>query len=114
MVLYTVDESRGAEIAGSADLDSPCTKPISVFALVSFVVNGAGLVMVPVFFLRFLSICYFVGLLLFDFHEFSSCLLFPSEPPADVGHTARLTPLAPRLSRRTFLAFSSHNVFALI
>ena len=50
-----VDESRGGELAGSVDLDTS-PKPVSAFALVSSVVNGAGFVMVYVVFVL-LSIC---------------------------------------------------------
>ena len=50
-IVRDVDESRGAEIAGSADLNTP-RSPISVLVLVSLVVIGAGFVMVSVF-LRF-------------------------------------------------------------
>ena len=47
-IVRDVDESRGAEIAGSADLNTP-RSPISVLVLVSLVVIGAGFVMVSVF-----------------------------------------------------------------
>ena len=47
-IVRNVDESRGAEIAGSADLDTP-PQPISVFAFVFLVVVGAEFIMVSVF-----------------------------------------------------------------
>ena len=60
-IVRNADESREAEIAGSANLDtSPW--PISVFALVCLAVIGAGFVVISVF-LRFCRIC--LGILLF-------------------------------------------------
>ena len=47
-IVPNVDESRGAEFAGSADLDT-FMWPMSVFASVYFVVNAAGFAMVLVF-----------------------------------------------------------------
>ena len=69
-IVRNVDESRGAEIAGSADSDTS-PYPTSFFAFVSFVVDGAGFVMVSVF-LRFCRLGYFWVFCCLSFHEFSS------------------------------------------
>ena len=47
-IVRNVDESRGAEIANPADLDTP-PWPISVFVFVSVVVIGGGFAMVKYF-----------------------------------------------------------------
>ena len=64
-IVRNVDESRGAEIAGSADLDT-APYPISVLVVVSLVVTGAGFVMVSMF-LRFCRFGVFLCVPLFVF-----------------------------------------------
>ena len=93
-----VDVSRVAEIAGSADLDTP-PQSISVFVLVSRVVIGSGFVMVSVGFYRFGN-C--LGVTLFDVFKHSpvsSCFHERRLPSSrTVRHVARVTASPPHLS----------------
>ena len=113
-IVRNVDESRGAEIAGSADLDT-APYPISVFVVVSLVVTGAGFVMVSMF-LRFCRFGVFLVcsvVCIFKTSPVDSCFhasrLLSSRA---VGHVAKLTPLPPRLSA-AFISRSLSTVFAL-